>query len=70
MQICLGLAPQSVQRQRSKTSGGKILANVMVMLAGREVGRFLTLLTSILNLPVLGLSQDSRETKLEIHNLV
>lgn len=45
MQICLGLAPQSVQRQGSKTSGGKILANVVMMLAGREVqvGRFLTL---------------------------
>ncbi len=45
MQICLGLALQSVQRQGSKTSGGKILANVVMMLAGREiqVGRFLTL---------------------------
>lgn len=45
MPISLSLAPQSVQRRGSKTSSGKILANVAMMLAGREVqvGRFLTL---------------------------
>lgn len=45
MQISLGPAPQSVQRQGSKTSSGKILANVLMMLARGEVqvGRFLTL---------------------------
>lgn len=62
MQICLGLAPQSVQRQGSKTSGGKILANVVMMLAGREVqvGRFLTLFETRLQVDKTGASQSCR----------
>lgn len=70
MQICLGLAPQAVQRQGSKTSRGKILANMVMMLAGREaqVGRFLTLFDiRTKHFSVFCVSQDS---KLQVSSFV